>query len=90
VYVLLVAFLMVSRIPHFSGKQMGRVPREYFLIIMLGVAAGILLLASYPAEVLVLLTIIYLALIPIAWRRFRALQGADERAAAVAAAPPPE
>lgn len=81
-YVLLVAFLLVSRIPHFSGKQMGRVPREYFLLIMLGVVAGILLLASYPAEVLVLLTIIYLALIPLAWRRFKALQEADEKAAA--------
>ncbi len=82
VYVLLVAFLMVSRIPHFSGKQMGRVPREYFLIIMLAAVAGILLLASYPAEVLVLLTILYLALIPVAVRRFRALEAADAKAAA--------
>jgi CDP-diacylglycerol--serine O-phosphatidyltransferase len=82
VYVLLVAFLMVSRIPHFSGKQMGRVPREYFLVIMLATVAGILLLASYPAEVLVLLTILYLALIPVAVRRFRALEAADAKAAA--------
>lgn len=81
-YVLLIAFLMVSRIPHFSGKQMGRVPREYFLLILLGVMAGILLLASYPAEVLVLLTIIYLVLIPVAWRRFKTLQAADEAASA--------
>lgn len=90
VYVLLVAFLMVSRIPHFSGKQMGRVPREYFLLVMLAVVAGILLLASYPAEVLVVLTLLYLALIPLAWRRFKALEAADEQAAAGAeAAPPP-
>lgn len=89
VYVLLVAFLMVSRIPHFSGKQMGRVPREYFLLVMLAVVAGILLLASYPAEVLVVLTLLYLALIPLAWRRFKALQAADEQAAAGAGAPPP-
>jgi CDP-diacylglycerol--serine O-phosphatidyltransferase len=86
-YVLLVAFLLVSRIPHFSGKQMGRVPREYFLVIMLAVVAGILLLASYPAEVLVLLTILYLALIPVAWRRYQALQAADEKEAAALAAP---
>ena len=84
-YVLLVAFLLVSRIPHFSGKQMGRVPREYFLVIMLAVVAGILLLASYPAEVLVLLTILYLALIPVAWRRYQALQAADEKEAAALA-----
>jgi CDP-diacylglycerol--serine O-phosphatidyltransferase len=83
-YVLLVAFLMVSQIPHFSGKDMGRVPREYFLAVMLGVVALILLLASYPAEVLVLLTLLYLGLIPVAWRRFQAYQEADQRAAAAA------
>ena len=30
-YVLVVAFLMASRIPHFSGKSIGRVPRECFV-----------------------------------------------------------
>jgi CDP-diacylglycerol--serine O-phosphatidyltransferase len=88
VYVLLVAFLMVSHIPHFSGKQMGRIPREYFLVIMLAAVAGILLLASYPAEVLVLLTILYLALIPVAVRRFKALEAADAKAASAPDAPP--
>jgi CDP-diacylglycerol--serine O-phosphatidyltransferase len=63
---------------------MGRVPREYFLAVMLGVVALILLLASYPAEVLVLLTLLYLGLIPVAWRRFQAYQEADQRAAAAA------
>jgi CDP-diacylglycerol--serine O-phosphatidyltransferase len=89
-YVLLIAFLLVSRIPHFSGKQMGRVPREYFLVIMLGVVAGILLLASYPAEVLVLLTVLYLALIPVAWRRFKSLEEADEQALAAGSASEPQ
>ncbi|MDP2358585.1 MAG: CDP-diacylglycerol--serine O-phosphatidyltransferase [Beijerinckiaceae bacterium] len=88
-YVLLVAFLMVSRIPHFSGKEMGRVPREYFLAVMLAVVALILLLASYPAEVLVLLTLLYLGLIPLAWRRFQAYQAADDRAAAAVERPSP-
>ncbi|HEY8580348.1 MAG TPA: CDP-diacylglycerol--serine O-phosphatidyltransferase [Beijerinckiaceae bacterium] len=88
-YVLFVAFLMVSRIPHFSGKQVGRVPREYLMLVMLGVVAGILLLASYPAEVLVVATFAYLALIPLAWRRHRALTKADEAARAAAAPPPP-
>jgi CDP-diacylglycerol--serine O-phosphatidyltransferase len=84
-YVLLVAFLMVSRIPHFSGKQMGRVPREYLLPVMLGVVAGILLLASYPAEVLVVLTLLYLGLIPYAWKRFKKYEEADATAAAASA-----
>ncbi len=88
-YVLLVAFLLVSQIPHFSGKEMGRVPREYFLVVMLGVVALILLLASYPAEVLVLLTLLYLGLIPFAWKRFQAYQAADDRAAAAVQPPSP-
>ena len=87
-YVLFVAFLMVSRIPHFSGKQVGRVPREYLLVVMLGVVAGILLLASYPAEVLVLLTVFYLGLIPFAWRRYKALSAADAAKAQPAPAGP--
>ena len=93
-YVLLVAFLMVSRIPHFSGKQMGRIPREYLLLVMLGVVAALILLATYPAEVLVVLTLLYLGLIPVAWRRHKALEQADaERAAqerALSGAPEPE
>ena len=28
-YVLAIAFLMASRVPHFSGKSIGRVPREH-------------------------------------------------------------
>lgn len=88
-YVLLVAFLLVSQIPHFSGKEMGRVPREYFLVVMLGVVALILLLASFPAEVLVLLTLLYLGLIPFAWRRYQAYQAADERAAEAVQPPSP-
>lgn len=76
-YVLLVAFLMVSRIPHFSGKQMGRIPREYLLLVMLGVVASLLLLATYPAEVLVFLTLVYLGMIPFAWRLHSAFERAD-------------
>jgi CDP-diacylglycerol---serine O-phosphatidyltransferase len=91
-YVLLVAFLLVSGIPHFSGKEMGRIPREYFLPVMLGAMAGLLLLASYPAEVLVVLTLLYLSLIPVAWRRYQAFERADAAAAQTAGekAQPPE
>ena len=55
-------------------------------VVMLAVVAGILLLASFPAEVLVVLTLLYLALIPVAWRRFKALEAADAQAAALAPA----
>ncbi|MDB5651377.1 MAG: CDP-diacylglycerol/serine O-phosphatidyltransferase [Hyphomicrobiales bacterium] len=80
-YVLLVAFLMVSRIPHYSGKQIGRVPREYFIPVLFGVAALILLLATFPMEVLVFLALAYLGLIFFAWRSYQAYQRADAAAA---------
>lgn len=72
-YVLLVAFLMVSQIPHFSGKSIGRVPREYFIAVLLGIVALILFLATFPMEVLIVLSLLYLCLIPfslVSYRRF--------------------
>jgi CDP-diacylglycerol--serine O-phosphatidyltransferase len=76
-YLLLVAFLMASRIPHFSGKKIGRVPREYVIVVLLGVASLVLLLATFPMEVLVVLTLAYLATIPLAYRKFAAFEAAE-------------
>jgi CDP-diacylglycerol--serine O-phosphatidyltransferase len=88
-YVLFVAFLMASRIPHFSGKKIGRIPREYVIVVLFGVAVTILLLATFPMEMLVVLSLLYLATIPIAIRRFKALQARDAaREAALHPAPP--
>jgi CDP-diacylglycerol--serine O-phosphatidyltransferase len=81
-YVIAIAFLMVSRIPHFSGKQMGRVPRDYFLPVLFAVAAFVLLLATFPMEVLVALTVGYLGMLPVSYRRHQALTRADEAASA--------
>jgi CDP-diacylglycerol--serine O-phosphatidyltransferase len=72
-YVLVIAFLMVSRIPHFSGKQVGRIPREFLVLAMFGAVALILVLATFPMEVLLVFSILYLALIPLAVRRHAAL-----------------
>ena len=80
VYVLGIAFLMASRIPHFSGKQIGRVRREYFIVVLFAVASFILALASFPMEVLIALTVAYLALLPISIRRHARLSAADEAA----------
>jgi CDP-diacylglycerol---serine O-phosphatidyltransferase len=77
-YVLLVSFLMVSQIPHYSGKSIGRVPREYFIAVLLGSVALILFLAIFPMEVLIVLSLSYLALIPfsvMSHRRFMREQG---------------
>ena len=52
-YVLIVALLMASRIPHFSGKRIGRVPREYVIVVLFGIVACMLLLAIFPMEMLI-------------------------------------
>ena len=84
-YLLVIAFLMASRIPHFSGKDVGRVPRDKLIVVMFGVAVLLLLLVTYPMEVLVALTLVYLALIPFAVRSHAACERRD-----AAAAPPAE
>ncbi len=86
-YVIAIAFLMVSRIPHYSGKQVGRVPRDWFIAVLFAVAAFVLLLATFPMEVLVGLTLAYLGLMPLAMRRHQALTAADEASSAVLLAP---
>ena len=64
-FVLLIAFLMVSRVPTFSGKNISRVPREYVLLILAVMALVIVLLVSFPWETLAIASAIYLALIPV-------------------------
>lgn len=69
-YVLIIAFLMASRVPHYSGKSTDRVPREYFALLLLAVAVIVLMLASYPMEMLAILAVVYLAVIPFSAYRY--------------------
>jgi CDP-diacylglycerol---serine O-phosphatidyltransferase len=87
VYVLFVAFLMASPIPHFSGKLIGRVPRDLVIVVLFGVAVIVLLLATFPMEMLACLSLAYLATIPFAVRRFKAFAGADRGHVAAEPAP---
>jgi CDP-diacylglycerol---serine O-phosphatidyltransferase len=77
-YVLGVALLMASRVPHFSSKSLGRVPREYVAVVLVGVAAALLLLFNFPMQALVAVTLAYLASIPFAVRRYRVLDRAAQ------------
>ncbi|WP_166141819.1 CDP-diacylglycerol--serine O-phosphatidyltransferase [Methylosinus sp. RM1] len=74
VYVLGIAFLMASRIPHFSGKRIGRIPREYVILVLFCVGVTALLLAIYPMETLVLASLAYLAAIPFGVKRYKELE----------------
>lgn len=85
-YVLAIAFLMASRIPHFSGKRIGRIPRDLVIPVLFGVGVTAVLVAIYPMEVLAVVSLAFLAAIPISVRRYNALAKADgEKAGAFGA-----
>ena len=79
IYAIIIALLMVSRIPTLSGKRFGRrIPRERVLpVLVIGVFL-VALLASYPFSFLAVTGLAYLAHIPLAWR---ARNRAEARAA---------
>jgi CDP-diacylglycerol--serine O-phosphatidyltransferase len=72
IHALAVAFLMVSRIPTFSGKRMGlRIRRDMVLPILLVVGMTAAVIVSYPWVAFSGLCAIYLASIPVAIMRYR-------------------
>jgi CDP-diacylglycerol---serine O-phosphatidyltransferase len=89
-YTLLIALLMVSRLPVFSGKRVGqRVPPEMVLPVFVVVVLFFALLISYPWIVLSTGTIAYLGCLPLGWWSYRRYQHQDEAAAAAARDEPP-
>ena len=85
VYTLAIAFLMVSRLPVFSGKRLGtRVPPDLVLIVFIGVVLFFALLISYPWEVLSIGTIVYLASLPFGVLSYRKHTRRDAQAATAA------
>jgi CDP-diacylglycerol--serine O-phosphatidyltransferase len=78
VYVVGIAFLMVSTIPTYSGKTMGKyVPRQWVLPIFVLSVAAFGLLISFPFEMLALGTVLFLATIPVGVMRYRKLERLD-------------
>ncbi len=72
VYTLAIAFLMVSRLPVFSGKKVGkRVPPDLLLPVFVGVVLFFALLIAYPWPVLAIGTLLYLASLPFGWTSYR-------------------
>ncbi len=77
-YTLATALLMVSRLPVFSGKRVGkRVPPEMVLPVFVVVVLFFALLISYPWEVLTLGSLAYLACLPLGWLSYREYQRKD-------------
>ena len=92
IYTLAIAFLMVSKVPVYSGKKFGtRVPPDMVLPVILCVIVFFALLVGYPWAVLTIGTLCYLAGLPFGWLSYRDYERRDAEAAAVAtdAAPQP-
>jgi CDP-diacylglycerol--serine O-phosphatidyltransferase len=74
-YTLIIALLMVSRLPVYSGKRVGtRVPPEMVGPVIVVVVLSIGLLIAYPWIVLTLGTLAYLGSLPFGWLSYRRYQ----------------
>ena len=80
-YTLAIAILMVSRLPVFSGKRVGkRVAPEMVLPLFVLVVAFFALLIAYPWVVLATGTVLYLGSLPFGVLAYRKHQQADAAA----------
>ena len=77
-YLVLISFLMVSRIPTYSFKRI-RVRREYVLPVLMLVGLLAAFLVSYPWLALTVLGVLYLATIPVSARAFRRMERESKR-----------
>ena len=85
-YTLGIGLLMVSRLPVFSGKRVGkRVPPEMVLPVFVVVVLAFALLISYPWEVLSVSAVVYLASLPFGWLSYRNYVRKDALAAGTTA-----
>ena len=70
-FTVLMAFLLVSRLPLWSGKTFGsRVRRENALPVILAATVYVLMLASYPWVTLSLSAVAYLLFLPVSARAY--------------------
>ena len=92
-YTLLIALLMVSRLPVFSGKTVRmRVPPEMVLPVFVSVVFFVALLISYPWHILSCGSVLYLLSLPLGWKNYRDHERnavAAQAATATGAAAPP-
>src|SRR6516164_1080232 len=84
VYTLAIAFLMVSRLPVFSGKRVGkRVAPEMVLPVFVAVVLFFALLVAYPWVVLTIGTVCFLASLPLGYLSYRNHERKDAAVASV-------
>jgi CDP-diacylglycerol--serine O-phosphatidyltransferase len=75
IYALFIALMMVSRIPTYAGKTLGsRVPRQWAIPLLLAFALLVALIVIHTFPMLVVLTLIYLGMIPLGVSRYRRME----------------
>jgi len=89
-YTFAIAVLMVSRLPVFSGKRVGkRISPEMVLPVFVTVVLFFALLISYPWVVLTIGTVCYLATLPVGYLSYRRHERKDAAAASAATSSAP-
>ncbi|MGL4558161.1 MAG: CDP-diacylglycerol--serine O-phosphatidyltransferase, partial [Afipia sp.] len=88
IFTLSIAFLMVSRLPVFSGKMIGgRIAPDMVLPVVVLVVLFIAVLISYPWHLLTGGSLIYLLSLPLGWASYRAHERRAREAAAATSEP---
>lgn len=78
IYTIVIALLLVSRLPVYSGKSEGsRIRRDLVVPLMLGAAFYVLLLAGYTWQTVTASAIIYLACLPLSARAYSRRAGRE-------------
>ena len=80
-FTVLVALLLVSRIPIWSGKTMGGIRGDLVLPVMLGIVLFVLLLINYPWHTMTVTALAYLGFIPLSWMAYKRREAAEALAA---------
>jgi len=86
IYTLAIGLLMISRVPTWSGKTVGRrIPRDYVLPVFVLAVIYAALLFSFPFETMAISSFVYLGCLPLWWTTYHrrlAANAASEKAKA--------
>ena len=89
IYTVVIAILLVSTLPVYSGKSIGvRVRGDIVVPLMLLVVLYVLLLVSFPWQTMTVSAIAYIGFLPFSYRMYANRLLAERRAADVAAVKP--
>ncbi len=82
IYTIAIGVLMVSKLPTWSGKLIGRrIARELVTPLFVSAILIIAFLASFPWETMTVLTLCYLGCLPLSWRSYQRHLDAEAAAA---------